>query len=248
MINGKIFISAFIMRPMYQNSPIDPITPDSKDYYLFEMCDVLRELSTCNKRQVGAGLQLTNGMVFEGSNGSKEESCKAKGSEYCTRDKSVGVLEYLTCPSLCAEGEPMLDAYILQQDLKNARLFTTGFPCQRCKDLIIHFEIGEVYFGAYKEGSPRMYEDLYAAEMTSRGIKVFEWVKTEAEYILKELVFNREFETFARNAMITPGDAWLRLIFDERYRKNIRAILEDFKDRIEPVPENFNELNVRAIL
>lgn len=235
------------MRPMYQNIPVEQITPELAKPFL-DRCYELSKTGTCNIREIGALLQLTNGMVFEGSNGSKEDSCKAKGPEYCTRDKSVGALEYLTCPSLCAEGRTMLDAYILQQDLKNARLFTTGFPCQRCKDLIIHFEIGEVYFGAYKEGYPRLHEMLYAAEMTSRGIKVFECVKTEAEYILKEIVFDREFEAFARNAMITPGDAWLSLLLDTGYRTEILAILQDFKNRTEPIPKNFKGVGMRVIL
>ena len=237
------------MRSMHQYSPLEPITPELAKSFL-DQCYELSKTSTCNIRELGAVLQTTNGMVFEGSNGSKKYSCKAEGSKYCTRDKSVGALEYLTCPSLCAEGECMLDAYIQKQDLKNARLYTTSFPCQRCKDLIIHFEIGEVYFSIYKEGSPRLYEELYAAEMTSRGIKVVECIKTEAEeYVLKKIVFDREFESFARNAMITPGDAWLDMFFDTEYRTAIFASLMDLKTkRIKQVPEKFNSVGMRAIL
>ena len=140
----------------------------------------------------------------------------------------------------------MLKAYLQEQDVENAKLFTTGFPCRRCKDLIIHFGLCEVYFGAYKKGTPRLFEELYAAEMTSRGIKVFELVKTESDHTLNEIVFEKEFETFARNAMITPGESWLQLFFDEDYRNSVLHLLQGLKDKTTPSSETFNGLTIQA--
>ena len=229
---------------MYRDTSIAPKSVND----LFDRCYELSKTSTCNKRDVGAVLQLSNEDLFEGSNGSKEHPCKLMGPEYCTRDSSVGTLEYLTCPSYCAEGEAILKAYLQEQDLENAKLFTTGFPCQRCKDLIIHFKLGEVYFSTYKNGSPRLFEELYAAEMTSRGIKVFETIETELGYALNKIVFERGFELFARNARITPGESWLKLFLDETYRNNMLHLLQWLKNRTTPIPENFNGLTVQAIL
>ena len=231
---------------MYQNNPIEPVTPDLAKY-LFDKCYEISETSTCNKRQIGAVLQLQNGIVIEGSNGSKEDSCKSKGFEYCTRDSSIGTLEFLTCPSYCAEGEAMITAYSQNYDLKNARLFTTGFPCKRCKDLIIHFGIDEVYFSEYKEGAPRFYEELYAAEMTSRGIKVFKMITDKTEYKLQELDFNPEFKDVASRTMVTPGESWIQLFFDKEYKQTMLEVLLMLKAHTHH-PECIDGLVVNPIL
>ena len=92
-----------------------------------------------------------------------------------------------------------------------------------------------------------MYEDFYAAEMTSRGIKIFKLDKTEANYKLTEIVFDKEVEAFARRNSLALLESWLRLFFDEKYRKTMLKLLMDLKSRAAPPPKNFQGLSLRMI-
>ncbi|MBU4245905.1 MAG: hypothetical protein ABIF85_06795 [Nanoarchaeota archaeon] len=135
----------------------------------YEFLKGYEENSHCNKRHVAALLNL-NGRNYVGVNGDEYCSCKEKGLDFCARDKNYG-LEFVTCPSLCAEGSAILTALFYGVDssewtVKDARAFlenkiadkalsrgiliSTGFPCERCTSMIMDTGIGEVYFGQFK--------------------------------------------------------------------------------------------------
>src|SRR4030042_5408228 len=207
-------------------------------YRLLQKCREYSQNSSCNVRQTGAALVLQTGETYIATNGRQSDSCKEKGPDYCQRDKSIDALEYITCPSLCAEGNVMIGALSENNDLTDSTLVTTDFPCQRCKDLIMYFRISELYFAAYKEGEPRFYEGFYSAQMTSRGVSVNEVLVSEEgdpEYVIRTHKHDPGVEEFALWSTGTSGESWLRLMFDGEYREWIRQRLIQMQARCEPV-------------
>ena len=216
---------------IWDTSNRDSRGPASAAVKLFmDLCYEASETSTCNKRQVGAILVLENGRYYDGSNGNKRHSCKAAGPNHCTRDERTFGLEFLTCPSVCAEGEVMLQALFAGEEQGGGRLFTTGFPCERCKDLVIHFGISQVYFSNYKNGQPRLYEALYAAQMVTRGVSLYQYTEMDGHPVVERTTFNPDMLSFARMSAITPGDSWLGLMLDPRYRHEVASLAHARRD------------------
>ncbi len=222
-------------------------------YRLLQKCKEYSQNSSCNRRQTGAALVLQTGEIYIATNGRQSDSCKEKGPDYCQRDDNIDTLEYITCPSLCAEGNVMLGALSENKDLTDSTLVTTDFPCQRCKDLIIHFHIGELYFAAYKEGVPRLYEVFYSAQMTSRGVSVNEIIELvseegDSECVIRTHKHDPGVEEFALWSTGTSGESWLRLMFDKKYKNRIRQRQLQMQARCEPVPDNFDGILMKVRL
>jgi deoxycytidylate deaminase len=205
---------------------------------MIERCHYASKKSTCRTQQIGAVLDICNpstfqvssksreasysyesspDLVFLGSNGSKAEPCIE-----CTMDTSVPGLEYLTCPSMGAEGDVMTRAFNNTKDLRNAKLFTTGTPYDRlCKDLIIGFKIGEVYFNDQNNGVPNKQENIYIAQMALNGVKLFQLKDEE----LEEIVADSENLSAAKDKNIMPVESvefWQNVFHDESYREALK--------------------------
>lgn len=214
---------------MYLNNQIEMFAPIAK--IMLNRCHELSKTSTCNTYKVGSVLMLHNGREYYGSSGNKIDSCIKKGDNYCARDKSVETLEYLTCPSFCAEGEAILKANVENQNLKGAALFTTGFPCKRCKDLIIHFGIDTLVFSSYKNGHPRLHEDLYASQMISRGIGIYELNGKNGDSALINTTILQIPDSLLEENKILSGEFWLKMLFDIDYKSALLKNLLEIKDK-----------------
>lgn len=199
---------------MYSND-LQLVAPIVKTF--IDKCYEIAETSTCNKRKTGAILELPNGGIFFGSSGSKGEPCNTVGQNYCARNSTFSLLEYLTCPSPCAEGDAMLYALDAKLKLSGSKLFTTGFPCQRCKDFIIGFGISEVYFNGYKENSIREHEKIYVAQMVSQGTKVFH---LDDQGKLEQLVATDNEIKESKKEEIYAVEFWMELMFNKEFRKD----------------------------
>jgi deoxycytidylate deaminase len=201
-------------------------------------CYKIAESSTCNKRKMGAILELRlAGEIFYGSSGSKTMPCKKQGPEYCQRGNGNGtpdtvrgtdfeLLEYLKCPSHCAEGEAILKALVRRLSFNDSRLFITGLPCRRCTELISGLGISEVYFNGFKENSIRPHERHYVAQMVSHGTKVFHL--DNSGKLMPLMPTNKEKEASKRVRM-HDVEFWKHIMLDERFRKEkLDEILSNF--------------------
>ncbi len=189
------------------------------------------DLSTCNKRQVGSTLLLPDGSLYLGTNGSKENSCKEQGAQFCTRDKSsIGELEYLTCTSPCAEGSTIIEAILDGKDLRGGVMVSTGFPCSRCRSLIIETGISELYFGNYKDKIPRLKDQLYMTQMICSGVDVYKILESmdseDIKYKVIEIQPIPELISFAQMGMRSSGFHYLRELMDEDYKKQMMRLAE----------------------
>lgn len=162
-----------------------------------------------------------------GANGVADDSCKSKGKDYCQRDDSIKGLEYLTCPSPCAEGAVITAALKDhgRDTVKKSTLVSTDFPCDRCKDIIIDYGITDLFFGRYKESELREKDLLFAAQMHVNGVSVNQICSasgSDADYsIIKivPIVPDARLQDIARAAVHNQGEFFIRLIRDDRFRQ-----------------------------
>ena len=204
---------------------------------LFEEAKRSMRLSTCNIRQTGAVLLLQNGSIYGAANGSSVDSCKSKGKDYCQRDNSVDGLEYLTCPSLCAEGSAVITAMNDHGEdaIKESIFISTDFPCDRCKNLIIDYKVGKLYFGGFKENEPRLRDLFFAAQMSAYGVSVNQISESAVtggkgiKYIIRGHKPDPQLERRAMMSMRNKGQHYVRLILDEGFRKQYSDHLSNLK-------------------
>tara|TARA_Y100000310_G_C20617610_1_gene781489 strand:+ start:644 stop:1330 length:687 start_codon:yes stop_codon:yes gene_type:complete len=204
---------------------------------LYEHALDMGQRSHCHKLQVGAALVLPDGSVHGGANGSVRESCL--GSDYCSRSEDPR-LQYLTCPSACAEGTAIIGALHGRDydysSLKGGEIVTTIFPCDRCVDLIIGLELDAVYFGSFKNGVPRPIRLYHVKQMEARDLKVFK-IKPEAPEGKRILTFPSQLSNHFHPGFTNHEyGAWyhLRVLLDQDFREQE---LEHIQDR-PPVVES----------
>jgi deoxycytidylate deaminase len=199
------------------DSELQLVAPFVKDY--ISRCYTLAEHSTCNRRKVGAIIETKNERRFIGISGSITEPCKNGNSSYCLRKDTLPFLEYITCPSHCAEGAAILDAAKGNAEFEGSKLFTTSFPCQRCKDLIIDFGISELYFNGFKKNDDaREHEKLYVAQMHDHGTKVF---RLDSAGIINRLIPTDEEIDASKNIELFPAFFWAGLMFNHVDRQRM---------------------------
>lgn len=218
----------------------------------------------CHKRRVDAALILDNGAIYYGTNGCTYDPCTKKGPDSCIREE--GVLEYVTCPSFCAEGNAMIGALGLNYDLINSlnelglnydlvnvmvaalfdekvlegsTLITTGSPCPRCSAIATDAGIKRVYFANYKEKKARLKDALHATEMTSSGVEVYRILQVVDEHgiiepIIKKIDHGPDLRLFTVGKSRTSGEAYVRMFFDEAYRKGIMDMAKFYKEYVDP--------------
>ncbi len=194
----------------------------------FEKASEIAGSSTCNVRHVGSVLVLADGHAYAAANA--KENCIAQGPDFCTRDSSVGDLEYLTCPSPCSEGAVIAGALFDELDVRNGTVVSTDFPCGRCRSILIDYRIGELYFANFKDGEPRMRDMFYATQMVHAGMRVGRIVQDGTDYSITPLDVSA-FSSLASTAIRTPGEHYIRLMTDTEYRTAYAAITSDMKER-----------------
>lgn len=210
--------------------------------------------SLCNKRRIDAALVLSSGEIYRGTNGSIDDPCTGKGHDFCRRDYGVGALEYVTCPSPCAEGSAILNAIgpahslsaesiiaalFDEKILEGSTLISTYFPCDRCRSIIIDAGINELYFGKYKEGKPRLKDAYHAAQMIQSGVKVYRILERIdecgiTEHLIKEIDPGPDLKSFTVGKLRTSGEAYIRMLFDKNYRKYITDMAKFLEENLEP--------------
>ncbi len=209
----------------------------------------------CNKRRIDAALVLSNGEMYGGTNGSIYDSCARKGHDFCRRDYGVGALEYVTCPSPCAEGSAILNAIgpahslsaesiiaalFDEKVLEGSTLISTYFPCNRCRSIIIDAGINELYFGKYKEGKPRLKDAFHAAQMISSGVKIYRILerlneRRSMEPAIKEIDPGPDLKSFTAGKLRTSGEAYIRMLFDKKYRAYMKEVADIFEKQVKPL-------------
>lgn len=220
----------------------------------FEFLNWYKDFSHCNKRHVAAMLNL-NGRNYVGLNGNRYYSCKEKGPDFCTRDKRYG-LEYVTCPSSCAEGSAILTALFdgvdssewsaeeirtyLENKIENKALsggilITTGFPCERCTSIIMDTGISEVYFGRFKDENPMLNTAVTVRHKDALNI---------ARMGFSNVTLHRIAECKDRygNIVYKPEDIEPDTDYEFFARKGMRtSAIDYFMDLLDPVQREFKK-------
>ncbi len=198
-------------------------------------CRTYAARSTCNIRNVGAALFLDDGLVYMATNGTQQDACTLKGKEHCTRDTSIGGLEYLTCPSPCAEGTAIIAALLDDKKVSGSSIVSTDFPCNRCKDILIDYGVKELYFSAtgYTKGEPRLRDLFFAAQMVANGIVVHEIFQAsragKTEYAVQPFIPDEALQRLAERAMRNNGEFYVRQILDSAFRAEMARFFEVIK-------------------
>lgn len=99
--------------------------------------------STCPKIQVGCVVVNNKRIVSTGYNGLPQGLDHCWEREGCLEDSGGH------CVSIHAESNALI--YANRNDLVNASLYCTHYPCVTCQGLIINTGVQEVYYGKYYE-------------------------------------------------------------------------------------------------
>lgn len=130
----------------------------SRDEMLMGISLVVKQRSTCLRRQVGVVLALDGRVLSTGYNGAPS------GVPHCTPEKCNA--EKPCIDTIHAEANAIAFAARNGIVTKGASLFTTATPCRECAKLIINAGITEVvYDELYRDVSP-------IALLESVGIRV----------------------------------------------------------------------------
>lgn len=190
---------------------------------ILQRCEEHSERSTCNKRHVAAALVLPDaGKLCYAING-PEESCCEKGPDYCIREQGPGVLNYLTCPSPCAEGRVILTT-MEECDVRGGIIISTDFPCERCASIIADSGIAELYFGRFKNGQSRPRDWQYIISMTESGVSVNRVLPQGIQHYDNEGV-----PWSFRHAVHVSGDFFAATMHDPQLREEWTKIMRNFR-------------------
>lgn len=115
--------------------------------YFMNIAYLVRERSTCLRRQVGAIAVWENRILATGYNGTPT------GLEHCTRRgclrKRLGIpsgQRHEICRGIHAEQNVILQAATSGINLCGAVLYSTTFPCSLCCKLLINCGIKTIYY------------------------------------------------------------------------------------------------------
>jgi len=134
-----------------ENGVIDENRPKPDEYFM-RMAHLVKERSTCPRRNVGAVIVKDRHVLSTGYNGNP------KGMKHCSE---IGCLrEELNVPSgqrheLCtglhAEQNAIIQAAVFGTSIKGAVMYCTNTPCSVCAKMLINAGITEL---VYDEGYP----------------------------------------------------------------------------------------------
>ncbi|MCR6623458.1 MAG: cytidine/deoxycytidylate deaminase family protein [archaeon YNP-LCB-024-027] len=139
----------------------------SWDEYFMKIAHIVKERSTCLRRNVGAVLVKDKHILSTGYNGAPKglPHCSETG---CLRDKLnvPSGQRHELCRGVHAEQNAIIQAAVFGVSTRGATLYVTDFPCSICAKMIINAEIKEVVYD-----SP--YEDPVSMDLLkSAGIIV----------------------------------------------------------------------------
>jgi dCMP deaminase len=122
------------------------------------MAKVISELSTCNKRQVGAVLVKNNRVISMGFNGSPS------GCDHCNQGEC-----YIGGPpcrrAVHAETNAIIAAALHGVCTEESTLYCTLRPCLECSKAIINAGITHIYYLEGHDSHPLAYQLLGQAEV-----------------------------------------------------------------------------------
>lgn len=131
------------------------------DEYFFKIIDVVKERSTCIRRQVGAVIVKDNHILATGYNGVPTgiSHCEDVG---CLREKLnvPSGQRHELCRGLHAEQNAIIQAAKYGIMIEGSKIYTNAKPCSICTKMIINSGIKEIIFIEY-------YNDPLADELLS---------------------------------------------------------------------------------
>ncbi|MGC8768097.1 deoxycytidylate deaminase [Calditerrivibrio sp.] len=131
----------------------------SWDEYFFNIIEVVKERSTCIRRQVGAVIVKDNRILATGYNGvpSKISHCSEKGCLRAKLNVPSGQRHEL-CRGLHAEQNAIIQASKYGTPIDGSIIYTNAKPCSICTKMIINAGIKEIVYMEY-------YDDPLADEL-----------------------------------------------------------------------------------
>jgi len=141
----------------------------SWDEYFMKIAELVKERSTCLRRQVGALLVKDNRILTTGYNGAPPgaKHCEEIG---CLRE-TLGIPSgerHELCRALHAEQNAVIQAAKYGISIEGSTIYTTTYPCVICAKIIIASGIKRI---VYKGGYP---DELSKAFLEQSGIDVEE--------------------------------------------------------------------------
>jgi len=139
----------------------------SWDEYFMNIAQLVKERSTCLRRQVGAVLVRDKRVTATGYNGTPTglPHCNEGGCERCNSDVESGE-DLGVCACSHAEENVIVQAALHGTSTKNTTLYTTHSPCTQCAKMIINARIARVV-------ASETYPDILGTKLLSRaGIKM----------------------------------------------------------------------------
>lgn len=131
------------------------------DQYFFKIIDVVKERSTCLRRQVGAVIVKDNHILATGYNGvpSGISHCSEVGCLRAKLNVPSGQRHEL-CRGLHAEQNAIIQSAKYGVSIQGSTIYTNTKPCSICTKMIINAGIKEIVFIEY-------YDDPLADELLS---------------------------------------------------------------------------------
>jgi len=139
----------------------------SWDAYFISIADMVKQRSTCLRRQVGAIVVKDKRILSTGYNGAPSgfAHCSEVGCEREKHDILPGERHEL-CRGIHAEQNAIVQAAAFGVSIRNSTLYCTHYPCALCSKLIINAGITRlVVAGDYPD-------DLSKALLEEGGIEV----------------------------------------------------------------------------
>ncbi|MBD3246433.1 MAG: cytidine deaminase [Candidatus Omnitrophica bacterium] len=146
----------------------------SWDVYFMSVASLVKDRSTCLRRQVGAALVKEKQILATGYNGAPSgiSHCDEQGC-LRTRLEVPSGKQHEICRGLHAEQNVLLQAARHGVSVKGSTLYVTNFPCSICAKMIVNAGILEVVY-ADEYPDPRALEFLQEAGITLRRVSLKE--------------------------------------------------------------------------
>lgn len=166
----KLFAPIFSLMPEEIKKPKQRI---SWDAYFMKIANLVKERSTCLRRNVGAVIVKEKKILATGYNGAPKgiESCLDRG--YCLRERlkiPSGERQEL-CRGAHAEANAIAQAAQFGVSVAGATMYCTNFPCTFCAKILINSGISEIIYG---EGYPDELSKELLEESTVKSRKLAE--------------------------------------------------------------------------
>lgn len=141
--------------------------PDWHTYFM-KMAYLVRERSTCLRRQVGAVIVKDNQIMSTGYNGAPKRVPHCSQTGCLRQDSSIpSGQRHELCRGVHAEQNAIIQAAVNGVSIANAELYCTNQPCSICAKMLINAEIKTIIVS-------ELYEDKLAKNLLEEAsINVF---------------------------------------------------------------------------